>query len=300
MGPSILNNSFGIKAIMKRLYYRLSDDTLSSFYRLYYKLFIRRNRKIGTLIFQCNICGHICNYNMSMLKRDSKTCNRCGSSVRMRSIISTLSLELFGKNIPLYNFPCRPEIIGIGLSDNEGMAFQLRRKFTYKNTFYHKEPKLDIASIDPMLKGTMDFIISSDVFEHVNPPIANAFKSLRKLIKPTGVIIFSVPYNKNGEETIEHFPNLHEYNIVRSANSYILQNKTRDGEMQIYDNLCFHGGEGRTLELRVFTEKSLINEFENAGFHNIKIYNQPLFESGIYWGNDDSFPMAVRVNGVAK
>jgi len=46
----------------------------------------------------------------------------------------------------------------------------------------------------------MDFIISSDVFEHVNSPIADAFRSLRKLIKPTGVIIFSVPYNKNGEE----------------------------------------------------------------------------------------------------
>jgi 2-polyprenyl-3-methyl-5-hydroxy-6-metoxy-1,4-benzoquinol methylase len=39
----------------------------------------------------------------------------------------------------------------------------------------------------------------SDVLEHVVPPVENAFCGLSDLLKPNGVLIFSVPYILDGE-----------------------------------------------------------------------------------------------------
>ncbi len=108
---------------------------------------------------------------------------------------------------------------------------------------------MDITDLDPTLEGQFDFIISSDVFEHVAPPISMAFENVRKLLKPDGVLIFSVPYSKN-QETVEHFPGLHNYRIVEAEGHYTLRNITRDGVLQIFENPVFHGGACSTLEMR--------------------------------------------------
>ncbi|MGH9903496.1 MAG: hypothetical protein ACRD68_16940, partial [Pyrinomonadaceae bacterium] len=78
-----------------------------------------------------------------------------------------LSTELFGESLALTDFPERRDISGIGMSDWDGYAAPLALKLGYQNTYYHQEPKLDITSIEPALESTLDFIISSDVFEHV-------------------------------------------------------------------------------------------------------------------------------------
>ena len=118
-----------------------------------------------------------------------------------------LSLELLGRSLCLSEFPTRPDIIGLGMSDWDGYASVLAQKFSYQNTYYHQEPRLDIRDIDPKLEGTMDFVISSDVFEHVPPPVSMAFENARRLLKPNGILVFSTPYSKE-TETVEHFPEL--------------------------------------------------------------------------------------------
>ena len=107
------------------------------------------------------------------------------------------------------DFPNRPDLVGLGLSDWEGYAMGLAKKFAYTNSYFHQDPYLDITSIDPSHVGRYDFIISSDVFEHISPPISKAFENARGLLKPNGVMIFTV--TNIGGETKEHFPELHRY-----------------------------------------------------------------------------------------
>jgi 2-polyprenyl-3-methyl-5-hydroxy-6-metoxy-1,4-benzoquinol methylase len=250
--------------------------------------------KSNTLCYRCNICGKECESKITDMTRENPSCIGCGSTVRMRAIIRTLSLELFGESLPISDFPIRPDIIGMGMSDWGECAERLKRKLNYRNTYYHKEPKLDILSIPSDLEGKFDFIISTDVFEHVEPPISIAFENTRKLLKLGGVLIFSAPYLKEGK-TIEHFPELYKYEIVKNNDGCFLKNITRNGVEQIYDHLVFHGGEGTTLEMRSFSEGSLMEEFRKAGFSNIKICKDEDIKHGIRWEIDCSFPIAARI-----
>ncbi len=249
----------------------------------------------GYLSFRCNICGQASLARLEELYREVPSCFGCGSNVRGRSIIHVLSMELFGENLELPDFPTRPDIVGIGMSDSHTYAIPLAHKLNYRNTYFHKEPKLDITSGDPALEGTLDFIISSEVFEHVAPPVSVAFENVRKLLKPTGVLIFTVPYGKD-DRNIEHFPDLHDYRIVQQGSDYVLENVTEDGVVQVFEQLVFHGGQGATLEMRRFSESPLIEAFKAAGLSNVKIYKAPDFDHGIYWVKEWSLPMAVRVS----
>jgi hypothetical protein len=254
----------------------------------------RRDVKPGELFYQCNICGGACWTRFTELTREEPSCHRCSSTVRMRAMVNLLSMELFGESLSIPDFPVRADISGVGMSDWDGYARPLATKFNYRNTFYHKEPKLDITSIPSALEESLDFIISSDVYEHIVPPVSIAFENARKLLKPNGVFIFIVPYNKNGS-TKEHFPDLFNYEVRKENGNYTLRNISRNGTEQVFDNLVFHGGMGATLEMRSFTETSLLDEFRKAGFSNVKVYNEPCYEFGIVWEHDWSLPIAARI-----
>ena len=81
-------------------------------------------------------------------------------------------------------------------------------KFDYTNTFYHQAPRLDINHPAPNDFGRYDFIISSEVMEHVPQPVEKAFENLYRMLKPDGLLVLTVPYTIDGR-TIEHFPQLH-------------------------------------------------------------------------------------------
>ena len=100
----------------------------------------------GTLFFQCNICGTLCTVELASLAREAKSCPNCNSSPRTRAVIRTLSSCLFQENLILSEFPIRKDIKGLGLTDAESYASQLKQKFDYVNTYFHQEPRLDIAS----------------------------------------------------------------------------------------------------------------------------------------------------------
>ncbi len=99
-------------------------------------------------------------------------------------------MELFGTSLVLSDFPHRPDLAGIGLSDWEGYANPLAERLNYTNTFFHQAPLLDITSVGPDHSGRYDFIICSDVFEHVCQPVSKAFENAYRLLKPGGVMIF--------------------------------------------------------------------------------------------------------------
>lgn len=250
-------------------------------------------KKTDLVSYRCNICGKYCKTIVDGLKRDEPSCWNCGSTVRSRAIIHILSTELFGESLIIDHFPVRYDITGIGLSDSSEYALRLSEKLSYKNTYFHREPHMDITSIDHNLEGTLDFVISSDVFEHINPPVSLAFRNVRKLLKPNGMLILTAPYTFE-KDTIEHFPDLFKYEITKKENNFILKNVTTDGREQIYHDLIFHGGTGVTLEMRVFSESSLRNELSNAGFRKIKFYRETDLDHGIYWLYNWSLPIAAR------
>lgn len=261
----------------------------------WFKRLFGRPAQEETLRFRCNICGRTAQAPLAKITREEPTC-RCGSTLRQRGLIRVLSLGLFGVNRAIPDFPHRPDITGIDMSGATLYAKGLAKQLGYTNTFLHKAPHLDITQPGEAWLGQCDFVISSDVFEHVPPPVGRAFENTLHLLKPGGIFVFTVPYTKEGK-TIEHFPDLHDYRLDSQNGHRVLVNTTAEGQRQEFSDLVFHGGEGETLEMRVFSEKGVIEELQRAGFTDIQIHREPCLEQGILWPQDWSLPISARRAG---
>jgi len=245
------------------------------------------------LPFRCNLCGTTNRVPLVALERETPSCRACGSTVRFRSIVHLLTQALFPFGPALADLPPRRDVVGIGLSDDDAYANRLAAKLGYANTFFHKEPRLDIANAPADMTGRYDFLIASDVFEHVVPPVSRAFANARRILKPGGVFVFSVPYGLDGE-TVEHFPDLADFNVAKKKGRWRLVNRTTDGREQVYDNLVFHGGPGTTLEMRLFSLPALLREFAQAGFASMRVASEPCLAHGIRWSTPWSVPIVAR------
>ena len=255
--------------------------------------------KFNKHTFTCNVCGWRGLAPLSLISaRETSSCRKCGSTLRFRSIVNVLTKELNLKN-HLFNKSSidildLKRIKGIGLSDSPVYANLLFDVFSYTNTFYHKEPKLDISDLSSWTGRKFDFVIASDVFEHI--PIYDLEKSffnLHLLLNKNGLLIFSVPYQKE-IETIEHFPNLNKWNIFKKNKIWILENVNNKGEKETYRNLRFHGGEGSTLEMRIFSLSDLFNRLKVSGFCKIKLFDLNKPDIGIINFRKDSFVITAR------
>ena len=236
-------------------------------------------------MYTCNITGKTFDLSEEEKTRDGGL--RFGYNSRFRAICYLLSKMLFGKIHILEEMEPNKNIKGIGMSDSS-WTYICSKKFNYTNTFYHTEPYLDINNLYHAKKyENLDFIISSDVFEHIDPfpGIQHAFNNMYKMLKEGGFIVFSVPYTY--QKHIEHFPSLYDYNIIYKNNDYILKNKTIDGKEEEFRNLVFHGGPGNILEMRVFTNESVQMHLKNAGFKNITFHSpdENMNKYGIFWEN---------------
>lgn len=233
--------------------------------------------------YYCNICNSKNQLEREHFQRELAICKRCGANARFRGIIYVLA-SLLGekKDIPLQKWSRRKHIWGIGMSDWPGYANLLRGKFNYENTFFDRSPQLDIVNLTTTHLEKYDFVISTDVFEHILPPIQQGFDNLLRLLKPGGFLVFSVPYTRIAQ-TVEHFPNLHDFEISSFHGKKILINRDASGHFEVYDKLVFHGGEGATLEMRRFCEADVIDRLTRAGFENIQVHDQPQLSIGYYW-----------------
>lgn len=247
--------------------------------------------------FTCNICGAVCKRPAAPPGREVPSCSSCGSTVRLRSLVALLSREIFGVELAIPDFPVLKAIRGFGMSDPPELAQRLAEKFEYSNTFYHQEPRLDIADPSPEHlrehSGRYDFILTSEVLEHVSPPVERAFVNLNRMLKPDGLLLLTVPYRLDGR-TVEHFPELYEYSLAAPGGRTVLVNRRRDGSLEVFENLVFHGGDGSTLEMRVFTETSLKEIITAAGFTSVRIASEDVPEFGVLHGETWSLPMVGR------
>lgn len=243
--------------------------------------------------FICNVCGEECPRTDGPPGRETLGCENCISTVRLRGLIALMSRELFGTNLALPDFPELKELRGFGMSDPKGLAKQLVKKFDYTNTFYHQPPTIDITNPPETELGRYDFIISSEVMEHIPPPAVEGFRNLHRLLKPDGLLLLTVPYRIDCDPE-EHFPNLHEYSLTKVGGKTVLVNRTREGKLETFENLCFHGGDGSTLEMRIYTEESLLQIIREAGFDEVRIAADEVPEFGVEHAETWSLPVVAR------
>jgi hypothetical protein len=204
----------------------------------------------------------------------------------MRSVIYALSLGLFEEGLPIRRFPRRVRYRGIGLSDWEGYARRLKNVLRYTNTFFDRRPYMDITNPPAREYLRHDFVISIDVFEHVPPPVVSAFAGVAKLLRSGGKLILSVPYSL-ASQTEEHYPELNEFVVTRIMGQQCLVNRKRDGSLEIFGNPKFHGGIGKTLEMRQFCRRHVLDLLAEAGFEPPLIIDRAP-EWGILYDNECS------------
>lgn len=196
--------------------------------------------------FVCNICGQggvfqQAHYNDPELP----SCGTCQSNVRFRWLVHRLSLELFGHSLPLAEFPSRKSIRGIGLTDPEAIAAVLSERFTYCNTYLNKAPRLDIRH-DASPFGELDFLIASEVFEHIEPPVEQAFANAARLLKPSGVLLLTTPWVWDGDPSTA-IPELYDWRLERENDGFVILNRTRGGDTERFRGMAFDGSPGPSL-----------------------------------------------------
>jgi SAM-dependent methyltransferase len=235
--------------------------------------------------FICNICGATCRETI---------CASCGASLHDRAILHVLSIELFGISLMLPDFPRIRSLRGLGISDSHIYADRLAARFDYHNTFYEREPRFDIAAAPPEEFGRYDFLICSEIFEHIRPPVEHAFENACRLLKPNGVLVLTTPYTLY-PSTAEHYPGLHEFGLAKVGDRLVLVNRTSAGEVQVFENPVFHVGcSGDALEMREFSESDLKAQLMRAGFHAIRIHSEDDPAYGIVRKETWSLPIAAR------
>lgn len=236
--------------------------------------------------FVCNVCGTPNRIPQQEVKREGGGCAKCRCYGRLRSMMYGVTSHFSPDEPILAAMKPRKDIRGIGCSDwgytnaHAGIAWGyvdlLTRKFDYVNTFYDKDPQLDLCNVDwsRWPSDSVDFITCTDVLEHVEPPVGRAFENMRRLLKPGGVVILTVPCPNRPAG--EHFPNLHSWRIETDGEKRTLINQRSDGVIERYDDLCFHGGTGFTLEFRAFSRQSVINCVEKAGLNIVKLLDKSI------------------------
>jgi SAM-dependent methyltransferase len=237
------------------------------------------------LAFICNVCGERRQAEEERLLDPAQppTCEGCGSNVRARAIVHIFSMEFFGTSLPLPDFPALKTLRGLGLSDWAGYADRFEDLFSYHNTFYHLEPKFDIAAEHPQEYGCYDFLIASEVFEHVRPPVERALAEARRLLAPGGRLVLSVPYSLD-ERTVERFPSLYRFTIAEMDGSPVLVNRRADGTLEAFEGLVFHRGPrsaDASLEVRVFSRAGLEQALHDAGFTDVTFCGEACLRYGI-------------------
>ncbi|HWC97743.1 MAG TPA: methyltransferase domain-containing protein [Candidatus Sulfopaludibacter sp.] len=243
--------------------------------------------------FTCNVCGRSNPLPAAPPEPETPNCRHCGSNVRTRGLVHLLTEELLGTSLPLTDLPRVPSLRGLGTSDSETYAEQLAGRFDYRNTYFHREPRFDIARAGSDEFGKYDFLVSSEVLEHVLSPVEAAFENACRMLKPSGVFVFTVPYSLEATTT-ERFSQLHDFGFARLSDRTLLVNRTNAGEVQVFNDLIFHGGGGSTLEMREFSESALKTILAGAGFTSVRIDSDDHPEFGILRKYSWSLPIAAR------
>jgi SAM-dependent methyltransferase len=196
--------------------------------------------------FTCNICGQPGLFQqIHYFNPETPSCAECRSNVRLRWLVHKLSIELFGRSMPLSEFPSKKSITGLGLTDPEPLATEMAARFNYRNTYLTSEPQFDIR-FDPSPLGDLDFLIASEVFEHVEPPVSHAFQNAARLLKNSGILLLTTPWVWEGDPATA-IPQLYDWRLEKDGDDWTIFNRRADDRIERFSKMSFDGSPGPSL-----------------------------------------------------
>lgn len=233
--------------------------------------------------FTCNICGGETPAESDVLHREARVCIHCGSNARFRAVTLSLTQGLFGSPRPLAEVSPDPSIRGFGCSDADPYAGRLATLFSYTNTFFHTEPRLDICDWNTFAsyRGAR-FAICTDVLEHTIQEPLVALSNLHQALAPGGFLVVSAPTYGHAA-TLEKYPGVTTYRVAREDDNYVVHYVTSSGETKTDLAPIFHGGPGSVLEMRVMSHATMMSDLRTAGFSQVSIPDEGFERYGAVW-----------------
>jgi len=144
----------------------------------------------------CNICGSrrgFC-HSPSAHPREGFACLECTSTSRDRMLIKTLG-DCLGLTGALEEWPRQPLTL-LETSGYRATPARLAQKFRYVNLMYASQGEDDYVQGDlsrlGLRDGTLDVLLTSDVFEHVRED-APAWAEVYRVLAPGGYLLLQVP-----------------------------------------------------------------------------------------------------------
>ena len=215
---------------------------------------------------RCILCGA----SLMVLDRDDHReggiCETCGINARLRGVVLAAVRELCGyPNAPLRALEPRKNLRVLGISDHEKCASELERVFDYTNTYFHKNPHLDICDLEALAAfQDYDMVICSDVIEHTIKSPAHTVPNLVSMLRPGGALVLSTPTFQI-PSSIEWYGGLREFSVERVEEAFQVHWLDIRGQTNIDRKPIFHGGAGTTLEMRVIAHEKLVNIARGSG-----------------------------------
>jgi SAM-dependent methyltransferase len=179
-------------------------------------------------------------------------CSNCGSTSRNRAVALTLG-RVLDENASVFAWKYRLSTRVLESSGRGALALFFRRKFDYYGTEFDsgriaagKHPR-DYADFQKLHyeADTFDFVVASDVFEHIRRD-ADAMREVQRVLKRGGTLILTVPYDHDRAQTIQR--------VDTSGPSDVHLLPPR-----------YHGGGGHTLAYREYG-RDLVDLMSESGF----------------------------------
>lgn len=195
--------------------------------------------------------------------REDVACTQCGATWRAQACMLSV---LEGLGYP-EGASVSPDFsrYGLGISDDMTLAQRLFQLFMYTNSYYHQFPKIDVTSPPAETRGQFEFIVCSDVLEHVPPPAEFALLGLHSMLRPGGFLVVSVPC-QTGPQTAEYYPKIVTWELSDDG----LRWRDSAGSEHFDPDPELHGGSGQTLAFRFWSVTDLAERLLSCGFSSVR------------------------------
>ena len=202
---------------------------------------------------KCNICGFNGEFLFPEKGREGLHCPNCNSTSRHRAVIHITGKLLNQGKKALFSWPRNSSIKILESSARGFYSVLLNEKFNYYSTEYDpnkiakgkdKKRYADFQNLQ-YLNDEFNIVIASDVFEHIRRD-EDAFKEVYRVLKHSGFMILTIPYDHKRQRTI------------------IRVDTTGENDILLMEPI-YHGGGGHTLMYRNYG-RDLLTFLSNIGF----------------------------------